>query len=209
MRYLSGKISCLLAAFFESMHTLFVKLVQDFRSIDWDAEAAKEAAEKAAPKKKEPLTQEQFRYRFTVPLALSVSFVVFFLLMKWLGAIVIQDKAQGGSLAPMLIFTFVIATLILLVIGVCGHYEKNPRRKFWLGLIITLAMELGVVFDLHLLLSGYFFRGAWQGKRLIASLLFIPVFIEFCVKMQHNWQAWQREKYPAIFPASKQEQQKE
>ena len=31
--------------FFESVHTLFVDLVRDFRNIDWEAEAAKEAAD--------------------------------------------------------------------------------------------------------------------------------------------------------------------
>ena len=195
--------------FFESVHTLFVDLVRDFRNIDWEAEAAKEAAEKAAPKQKEPLTWNRFKYRFTIPLTLTISFLLFFLLMKQLGAIIMEDKAQGGSLAPMLICAFVIAALVLLVIGVYGHYEKNPRRKFWLGLIITLAMELGVVFDLLLLLSGYFFRGARQGKSLVYSLLFLPVFVQFCVKTQHNWQAWQREKHPDVFPTPKQEQPEE
>lgn len=180
--------------FFESVHTLLVDLVRDFRNIDWEAEAAKEAAEKAAPKQKEPLTWEMFRYRFTIPLCLTVSFAVEYFLLYLLRTTLLQDKAQGGSLAPMLICAFVIAALIILVIAVFGHYEKNPRRKFWLELIVTLTMELIVVSDLHLLLSGYFFRGARQGKSLVYSLLFIPLFVESCVKTQRNWQTWQQEK---------------
>ena len=192
--------------FLKSMKDTFVELIDFFSDTNFKTLMAEE---KAAPKQKEPLTWAMFRYRFAIPLVLTVSFLLFFLMMKQLGTIIMQDKAQSGSLGPMLICAFVIAALVLLVIGVCGHYEKNPRRKFWLGLIITLAMEMGVVFDLLLLLSGYYFRGARQGKSLVYSLLFIPVFIDFCVKTQHNWQAWQREKHPNVFPTPKQEQVEE
>lgn len=175
--------------FLKSMKDTFVELFDFFGDTNFKTLMAEDAT-----KQKEPLTWKMFRYRFAIPLMLTISFLPCFLLMQLFGTIIMQNKAQGGSLGAILICAGIIALLVVLVIGVCGHYEKRPRRKFWFRLIITLTLELGIAFDLYLLFNGYFFKNAITTKRFVSALLFVPLFIESCVKTQRNWQSWQREK---------------
>lgn len=189
---------------FKALYNTLLELVDFFCSTDFKSLTAEE---NAAPKAKEPLTKSNFLYRFAIPLTLTVSFAVLFLLVKELNTVIMQNQAQGDALAPIVISVGVVILLGFLVIMAFEQSEKNPRRKFWLRLMVTLALEVGVVFDLHLLLSGYFFQNARTGKSLVAALLFIPCFIQSGFKTQRNWQAWQQVKYPELFAPAEQNQQ--
>lgn len=185
---------------FKALYNTLLELVDFFCSTDFKTLTAEA---NAAPKAKEPLTKSSFLYRFAIPLTLVFSFAVLFLLVRGLNTIIMQNRA----LAPIVISVGVIILLGFLVVMAFEQSEKNPRRKFWLRLMVTLALEVGVVFDLHLLMSGYFFQNARTGKSLVAALLFIPCFIQSGFKTQRNWQAWQQVKYPELFAAAEQNQQ--
>ena len=139
---------------FEALYNTILELVDFFCSTDLKTLAAED---NTAPKAKKPLTKSNFLYRFAIPLTLTVSFAVLFLLVKGLNTVIMQNQAQGGALAPIAISVSVMIFLVFLVMMAFEQSEKNPRRKFWLRLMVTLALEVGVVFDLHLLMSGLLF----------------------------------------------------
>lgn len=88
---------------------------------------------------------------------------------------------------PVLLPFMIVGALIILVLGVLGYYEKNIRRKFWMELIITLALEFVFVSNLSLLLNGYYNYHPRLIKN-ISSLFFIGAFfLTYVRRTQHNW----------------------
>lgn len=179
-----------LQLFWGSMCDVFSELLRPFTTTDVDPSQADHTEHSS----EQTLPCSVFQYKYLIPLVLTICFILFFVLLQSVLSY-LQSNDSSSSGAAILLGVGIIALLGILIIAVYYHYEKNPRRRFWLGLLVTLALEAGVVFDLLLFLNGYYFREARQGKRLVYALLFIPVFLGFCLKTQRDWQTWQHAKY--------------
>ncbi len=172
--------------FFKALYELILEIIQTFQNTDWEKELAKQKEKQV----REPFTWERFRYQFAMPLLFLAVFPVYYVLMRKV------DVQLGGdmTMGAIVICAFVIISLVMLVLYVYGQNEKNIVRKFWLELIVALFVEIGVVFDFHLLVEGYYFESVRGAKSLAYSLLFIPVFLSYCRKTNQNWKAWQNAK---------------
>ncbi len=153
---------------------------------------AEEAMKQSEPEQKthEPITWERVKYHCAMPALFAIAFPIQFVLLR------MAAKRIDGStdIAVTVLGVGVVAGLIVLVLYALAQIEKNPRRKFWMDLIVTLFMELGMVFDFHLLLEGYYFENTRGAKSLAYSLLFIPLWFAYFKRTQRNWQALQDEK---------------
>lgn len=166
-----------------------VDIVLSIRNIDWK-ELEEQAEEKRRNKVKEPLTWEKIKYNYTIPAVFLIVFPIYYLFMRKLD-VQLGDDMNTGS---VVISTVVIIGLIMLVVWALGQYEKNLRRKFWMELVVALFIEIGVVFDFHLLIEGYYFESVRGAKSLASTVLIIPFYIMYFEKCVHNWKALQDSK---------------
>lgn len=139
---------------------------------------------------KEGLTWERVKDQYAMPLLFVGVFPLYYFIMHKMDFVISEDANMGG----IIICAFVIITLLILVLAVYVQNEKNIRRKFWLHLFVTLFIEIGVVFDFHLLMKGYYFESTRGSKSFVASLLFIPLFLSYCNKTNLDWKALQEWK---------------
>lgn len=139
---------------------------------------------------KEGLTWERVKDQYAMPLLFVGVFPLYYFIMHKMDFVISEDANMGG----IIICAFVIITLLILVLAVYVQNEKNIRRKFWLHLFVTLFIEIGVVFDFHLLMKGYYFESTRGSKSFVASLLFIPLFLSYCNKINLDWKALQEWK---------------
>ena len=167
--------------FFRLVYETLQELIVEFRNLDWMSLTEEKQ------KVKEPLTWARVKYNYAMPCLFVIVFPIFYAVMRS-----VDIKLHGDSnTATIVICAFIIVALVMLVLYVYGENEKNIRRKFWIELIVALFMEIGVVFDFHLLLEGYYFESARGAKSLVYSLLFIPMFLSYCGKTNRNWKALQ------------------
>ena len=109
--------------------------------------------------------------------------IMFFAFYFIVSSVQLPFAAKNPAVLPFMI----VGILIVLVLGVLGYCEKNLQRKFWMELIITLALEFVFVFDLSLLLNGYYNYHPRLIKN-ISSLFFIGAFfITYVMRTQRNW----------------------
>ena len=139
---------------------------------------------------KEPLTLEKIKYNYTIPAVFLIAFPIYYVFMRKLDVQLGNDTNAGA----FVISTVVIIGLIMLVVWALGQYEKNLRKKFWMELVVALFIEIGVVFDFHLLIEGYYFESARGAKSLASTVLIIPFYIMYFEKCVHNWKALQDSK---------------
>ena len=90
----------------------------------------------------------------------------------------------------MLLCAAVIAGLAVLVLATFGHYEKHPRRKFWMELAPALGLEFMIAFDVYCLLSGYYIERGARGMKsfLLFLCVGVPWFVSYVNKTQKNWE---------------------
>lgn len=109
--------------------------------------------------------------------------IMFFAFYFVVASVQLPFAAKNPAVLPFMI----VGALIILVLGVLGYYEKNIQRKFWLEFVTTLALEFIFVFDLSLLLNGYYNHHPHLIKN-IGSLFFIGAFfITYVMRTQRNW----------------------
>lgn len=112
---------------FKALYNTLLELVDFFCSTDFKSLTAEA---NAAPKAKEPLTKNSFLYRFAIPLTLTVSFAVLFLLVKGLNTVIMQNQAQGGALAPIVISIGVISCWAFWWLWHLNNQKKIPAANF-------------------------------------------------------------------------------
>ena len=141
--------------------------------------------ETEAAEQKEPLNRRNAGQRLAMPLLFTVMFPVFYLAVSWFLDTGKQDADQGG----MILCAAVIAGLAVLVLATFGHYEKHPRRKFWMELAPALGLEFMIAFDVYCLLSGYYIERGARGMKsfLLFLCVGIPWFVSYVNKTQKNW----------------------
>ena len=141
--------------------------------------------ETEAAEQKEPLNRRNAGQRLAMPLLFTVMFPVFYLAVSWFLDTGKQDADQGG----MILCAAVIAGLAVLVLATFGHYEKHPRRKFWMELAPAVGLEFMSAFDVYCLLSGYYIERGARGMKsfLLFLCVGIPWFVSYVNKTQKNW----------------------
>lgn len=94
---------------------------------------------------------------------------------------------------PIVLPFIILGILLILVVGILGHYETNLSRKFWMELFTTLALEFAFVFEVLLLIHNLYQDHSRLFKN-INSLIFISIFFfNYIRKTQHNWTILQRQ----------------
>lgn len=89
--------------------------------------------------------------------------------------------------ANIKLISAVVIALIVMVLGFLGYYEKNPKRKFVFELVVFIFVTGVVVFEVMLLLQGYFFQSARHLKRLLSAVVIVFAFIVYAEKIYENW----------------------
>lgn len=124
----------------------------------------------------------------------KVPMLMLFAVMYPIFYIIINSRQSPFIQKDPIVLPFIITgVLLILVVGILGHYETNLSRKFWMELFTTLAIEFAFVFEVSLLLHNLYQDHSRLFKN-INSLIFISIFFfNYIRKTQHNWTILQRQ----------------
>ena len=132
---------------------------------------------------KKPLAERFYLAGGPVVLALAVLIPVMYFLLRTLLFIGKVDSMKGGVTG----FVIILFVLITIVVGVLGMYEKNPKRRFWMELFPTIALEALLVLSLVIELN--FNNGHHTGRHsaIEGYAMILACFFAYAVKSCRNW----------------------
>ena len=98
-----------------------------------------------------------------------------------------KDRRDVCDMPSASITIIVIASVVCgCAFAILGHYEKKPKRKFWLEFLVFLCLGVVLVFQLMLLMQGYYFQSARHLKKLSGAGITVVAFLVYGWKTQEN-----------------------
>ena len=174
---------CVVVLFF---YIRWHRMMQQVLQANKEARAAKGLVDEM----QEPQAEKSLPERFwesggVIILLLLALFPVLYILFKTLLVLGRTDGMKGGIAA----FAVILFVLFTVVMAVLGHYEKNPRRRFWMELFPTIALEavLALGFALELNFDNGYYHNGGRYSAIEGFLLILGIAFAYAEKTRRNW----------------------